>query len=429
MAAMRPAPYRLYILKRCALSSNELSIDATSRVSGRDTASLWPLVLCYAGMVAIAIAVNLPPVYLTTFSQTFGGAAGLNDQQLGMIGTLIFVGLVAGLLVSGPLADRLGARTFVLLGSALIGSGLGIMAWAPSYEALLFAACFMGVGAGVMDMILSPIVAALRPEHRTSAMNWLHAFYSIGAVVTTLIAALMIRLSVHWPIFGWRYVFAGLAVVPAIVLLGFLKTPVPPLVAENKERTSSRTLLSSGAFWIALFAMTLAGTTELGMAQWLPAYAERGLAYPKWAGGLALTGFSVAMAIGRLGGGVVSRHVRPARMLMGSCAICAVLYLVGAFCPIPAIALAGCVMLGLAVSCLWPTTLGITADRFPHGGATMFALLAAFGNAGGWANMVIGSVADQSSLRVALGSMAICPLLMAGLLMLGSRLQGTADGR
>ncbi len=61
---------------------------------------------------------------------------------------------------------------------------------------------------------------------------------------------------------------------------------------------------------------------------------------------------------------------------------------------------------------MWPTTLGLTADRFPHGGATMFALLAAFGNAGGTMNMVIGSVADWTNLHVALAMMAVCPMIM-----------------
>lgn len=409
------------------MSSEPASIRVAPTIAGKSTSSAWPVLLCYGGMIAIAIAVNLPPVYLTTFGQVFGGPAGLSDQQLGLIGTLIFVGLVAGLLISGPLADRLGARAFVLIGNALIGGGLAIMAWAPSYAALLFAACFMGVGAGVMDMILSPIVTALRPDRRTSALNWLHAFYSIGAVLTTLLAALMIRLNTHWTVFHWRNVCLGLIVVPAAVLAGFIRAPVPPLVAEEKQRTSSLTLLSHVAFWVAMVTMTLAGATELGMAQWLPAYAEKALAYPKWAAGLALTGFSVVMAIGRLGGGVVGKHVRPIRLLIGCCILSAGLYLAGALCPIRAVALASCVMLGLAVSCMWPTTLGLTADRFPHGGATMFALLAAFGNAGGAMNMVIGSIADRSGLHAAIAAVAICPAVMVGLLIYLGRRHGQED--
>ena len=41
---------------------------------------------------------------------------------------------------------------------------------------LLAAAALMGCGAGILDMVLSPIVSALEPERRTWAMNWLHSF-------------------------------------------------------------------------------------------------------------------------------------------------------------------------------------------------------------------------------------------------------------
>ena len=374
--------------------------------------SAWSLVLCYGGMIAIAIGINLPPIYLTTFSQTFGGTGGLSTEQLGWIGTLLFAGLVAGLLVAGPLADRWGARAFVLIGTSLIAGGLGIVASSPSYAMLLFAATFLGVGAGVMDMILSPIVAALRPDHRTSAMNWLHSFYSIGAVLTTLIGAVAIRLAPHWPIFGWRNVFLAGIIVPIVVFLGFTRAMVPPLVAQDKQRTSAWVLLSKLSFWAAMLAMMLAGASELGMAQWLPAYAEEGLKYPKSTAALALTGFSLAMAAGRMAGGLISRHIRPLRLLVASCAVTAVLYLVGAWCPLPSVALAACVMLGLAVSSLWPTTLGVTADRFPHGGATMFALLAAFGNTGGIINLAIGSIGQHRGLHTAMACVAICPAAM-----------------
>ena len=61
--------------------------------------------------------------------------------------------------------------------------------------------------------------------------------------------------------------------------------------------------------------------------------------------------------------------------------------------------------------------LAASADRFPQGGATMFALLAALGNAGGifmpWA---IGLAADRWTLKAGLAMSAACPLLMAMLL-------------
>ena len=147
--------------------------------------------LCRGGMICIAIVAHLLPIYLVAFSTTFGGVGGLSDKQLGLIGSVFFAGLIVAMLVTGPAADRLGAKAFVLLGHALVAGGLLMLAAAPTYRVLLLAVAVMGLGAGILDMILSPIVAALLPEQRTSAMNWLHAFYSMGAVATTLVGAML----------------------------------------------------------------------------------------------------------------------------------------------------------------------------------------------------------------------------------------------
>jgi MFS family permease len=81
-----------------------------------------------------------------------------------------------------------------------------------------------------------------------------------------------------------------------------------------------------------------------------------------------------------------------------------------------------CVLSGLTGSCLWPTMLAITADRYPNGGATMFGALAALGNAGGifmpWA---VGIVADHSNLHWGLAVSAIAPLLMLPIVLVLGR--------
>ena len=50
------------------------------------------LALCYAGMVCLAIAVNLMPVFLTTIRVDLGGRAGLTGEQLGRISAITFAG-------------------------------------------------------------------------------------------------------------------------------------------------------------------------------------------------------------------------------------------------------------------------------------------------------------------------------------------------
>jgi fucose permease len=385
----------------------------------------YAFALCYAAMVCLAIAVNLMPIFLTTLRVDLGGRDGLTGEQLGRISAFTFVGLVGGILLTGPLADRWGGKLFSILGTLLIGVGLALLGNSHCYSMVLVAVFVMGLGAGILDMVLSPIIAALQPENRATALNWLHSFYGIGTVVTVLVGTLALRLGM-----GWRTISLTFIVAPLLVVLGFLNVDLPPLISDTEgRRTPMRDLCRNSSFVAVNVAIFLGGALELGLAQWLPAYAEMSLGFSKWTGNISLLAFSAAMALGRISAGLIGRRVDSIRLMLGCCWTSVVLFLLACFAPWPAVALAASVAVGLAGSCLWPTTLGVAADRFPQGGATMFGLLAAFGNLGGilmpW---LVGVTSDWSSLRLGLATSTVCPLLMA-LVLLWMQRQPVTDFR
>lgn len=369
--------------------------------------------LCYGAMMSLAIGINLLPVFLTTLSATYGGDAGLTGEQLGRLGGSAFAGLVVGILITGPLADLHGTKPYAQLGLVLISVSLVAMAFAPSYNLLLAAVFVLGLGSGILDMVLSPIVSALNPHKRAVALNWLHSFYCVGAAVTVLAGSLALRAGL-----GWRGSCLILLPLPLSLLAAFAPLAFPEAEHES-TRTSVRTLLKKQWFVLATLGIFLGGATELGMAQWLPAYAETSLGFPTWISGGSLLLFSVAMALGRMAVGAVGAKLDPFRMMAWSCGTSVILFILGSFLPVPTPALICCILVGFTGSCLWPTMLAVTADRYPSGGASMFGMLAALGNAGGifmpWA---VGWVADRSNLHWGLALSALAPLAMLPLVLL-----------
>jgi fucose permease len=346
------------------------------------------------------------PVYLTSFSETFGG---LSEAELGRIPALLFAAALGGTVVCGPLADRIGAKMFAVIGPIVVAFGLVGMAAAPSFPVFLLGAAMAGLGAGILDTILSPIVAAANSHNRAPALNSLHAFYCLGAVAITLGSAFAIYLHIHW-----RTVALGLALLPVAVSVAFLITKVPPLLHPEVTRHSARKLLLTPMFYAAVALIVFAGATEEGMAQWLPAYAERELGFSRSVAGASLSVFMLLMGIGRFGGARIVRNygARAALIAAGSC--CCVLYVAGSQFPSPYVALTACVAVGLACSIMWPTTLGMTADRIPLGGASMYAVLSAAGSAGNLATPWLeGQIAERTSLSTALFVAAAFPLLLA----------------
>jgi fucose permease len=368
--------------------------------------------LCYGAMMSLAIGLNLLPVFLTRLGADLGGADGLTQEELGRLGAIAFFGLCIGILITGPLADRWGAKPFAQAGNVLLILGLVGMYLAPGYFLFGCAVFVLGFGAGILDMVLSPVVAALNPTRRSAAMNWLHSFYCVGAVVTILAGTLALQFGL-----GWRTACLILIPLPLALLAAFAPLPFPPMASEQ-NRMRLRTLIRETWFLIAMAAIFLGGATELGMAQWLPAYAEIGLGYAPWIGGGALLLFSVAMAVGRMGVGAMEARLNPFQIMTWACGSTVILFLLGSFLPVPWLALAACILAGFTGSCLWPTMLAVTADNYPEGGASMFGALATLGNAGGivmpW---VIGWTADLSNLHWGLALSAFAPLLMLPLVL------------
>jgi fucose permease len=381
-------------------------------------------ILCYGAMMSLAIGVNLLPVFLTSFSASFGGANGLSEEQLGRLGALSFTGLVFGILTAGPLADRWGAKLFAMAGNVVMVAGLVGLSISPDYWTLSIAVFWLGCGAGILDMVLSPVVSVLNPERRSAAMNWLHSFYCVGAVVTILASTLALQAGL-----GWRHAALLLLPLPVALLIAFGFLHFPELVHESAEtgRSPMTQLIKEPWLWGCLLAIFLGGATELGMAQWLPAYAETSLGFPKWVGGVALLFFSVLMAAGRMVVGSIGTRVSPFVVLAWCCGSSVLLFILGSFLPISGWALTACIAVGFTGSALWPTVLAVSADRYPAGGATMFAALAAMGNAGGilmpW---IVGWIGDLVNLHWGLAVSTLAPLLMLPLVLLLGR--GTVKG-
>ena len=367
--------------------------------------------VCCAGMMALALGINLLPVFFTTLQATMG----LSNEQLGRISAVTFLGVVPAILFTGPLADRFGTRIFALLGNALIVVGLLMLASAHTYLAVLMASFVLGVGAGTVDMVLSPIVGALKPENRSSAMNTLHSFYCTGSMVAVLVGAATLKLGI-----SWQKAALVLVTLPVLVFAGVLCMRIPTMghesVAGGKQRF--RDLIRIPYFQAALLAIALGGATEMGMAAWLPAYAEKTLGYSAFVGALAFTGFLGAMAAGRIGAGFLSNTSNIMKVMLACCIGSVIFFLLASFAPSSPLALTACILAGLAGSCLWPSMLAVTADRFPRGGATMFGALAAAGNLGcivmPW---LVGIVSDHSSMRLGIATGALCPLVMAMVLL------------
>ncbi len=370
---------------------------------------------CYAAYVTQAIVNNLAPLLFIVFQAGYG----VPYEMLGRLVLLNFATQLVTDVVAIKIVDRVGYRGPLVLAHALVAAGLVLLAVLPSalsspYLGLALAIVVYGVGGGLLEVLVSPVVEALPGprEGKAAAMSLLHSFYCWGQVLVVVGTTLLLALLGHA---RWQALPLVWTAVPLANLVILLRVPMPPTVPDE-HRTTLRSLFGAPAFAAFVVLMVCAGAAELTMAQWSSLFAEQALGMPKlWGDLLGPCLFAVLMGLGRFAYGFRGERIRLIPAMTACGALATACYLLAALAGAPLVSLVGCALCGLAVSLLWPGTFSVAAARFPLGGAAMFGLLAVGGDAGAalgpW---LAGLVADASAGGLRAGVLAGTVFPLAG---------------
>ena len=383
------------------------------------------LLACYLGFVTQAISANFAPLLFLTFKSTYG----IPLEKIAMIPLVFFMTQILVDFAATKFADRIGYRKCVVVSQAVSAAGLALLAILPN----LFPSPFIGIltcvvlyamGAGLIEVLISPIVEACPFENKDGMMSLLHSFYCWGCVGVILGSTLF------FAIFGvenWRILALIWAIIPLYNTFNFISCPIERLV-EDGEGLRMGQLLRMPLFWLMALLMVCSGASEISMAQWASAFTESAMGVTKTIGDLAGPClFAVLMGIARVYYGKMSEKLDLTRTMLGCGALCLLCYLLASLSSSAVLGLLGCALCGLSVGVMWPGTLSISAQKCPKGGTVMFALLALAGDLGGSVGpSLVGSIAGmaEGNLKYGLLFGAIFPiLLIIGLLFLKKRMK------
>ena len=241
---------------------------------------------------------------------------------------------------------------------------------------MLYAGFFiMGLSQGLVEGVINPLVATLYSTEKTRKLNMLHAWWPGGMIIGGLLAYVLTGAGASWQL------KLSLILVPAAIYLVMAITETYP----KTERVASS--VSTGDMWreagqplfLLLFVcMWLTAAVELGPDQWFPSVmgsltGVQGILFLVYTAGLMfiLRTYFAGVA-----------HKSPIGTLTVSAALAAVgLYWLGSLQPgaSPVIAFAAATIFGIGKTYFWPTMLGVTAERFPRGGALLISLMGGSG--------------------------------------------------
>jgi len=330
-------------------------------------------------------------------------SASMLGQALG----LTFTGFALTLLFGSALVDLIGMKRMLLfsaVGYVLGGAGLlaaSIMPVSDMVELILLASLLLtGLGWGAVEAASNPMIAALYPEEKTHRLNILHAWWPAGIVVGGLSGVAISALDL-----AWQYNVAML-IIPALIMAWLVMTanfPVTERVAEGVSYGGMfQELIKRPLFWVFWGCMFFTAAAELAPGQWVNISLSNIVGMQ---GILLLVYVSALMFVMRhFAGPMVERFSSIGLMFLSCLAAGAGLYTLS-LADSPLTAFAAATLWGVGVCYMWPTMLGIAAERFPRGGALALGLM---GFAGGMSIQFVlpqmGAIFDSAKAEAAGGA-------------------------
>jgi fucose permease len=352
------------------------------------------------GMVLVLVGAN---------QHALAGALDLSLTQTGLLSSALALGIGLGVVAAGPLFDRYARRPLFV--GFLGASAVALTTVDPdmSFERWLLQLCLTGFAIGGYDTLINAAVAQRHAGNSTRPMSLVHAGASVGAMLGPIATG---WLAAHW---GWAASFhaTGLAhAALALVALGVeFPEPQPRPTAEPRVRVPLGPL---APFAIVAFAYV---GIEACLTVFAVPYADSlGLATDR--GRLAISAVWLGLFVGRVGivalpGALDARTLGFAGGL-GAAMIGASVALETSWIE------ASFFAIGLALGCVYPLMIALTAQRFPNAEGTAAGIVAGVGALGGFVlPWLTGAVGDVSGLAIGLGSLAVWSLAIAGAARIG----------
>lgn len=376
----------------------------------------YTIAASFLGYITQAIMLNFPPLLFVFFGSEFG----ISPIQITVLISSNFVLELLVDVIASKNAEKWGYRKMVICADAFGILGLVTMALVPTllngnlvFYGLMVAMMLCGIGGGLMEVLISPIVEACPTKNKAGFMSLLHSFYCWGQFAVVLLSTLFFKFV---GIEKWPIVACVWTIIPLIGLILFTFAPINHLVEDGKGAKLS-TLLRSGTFWLFLVMMLCAGASELTMSQWASYFAESALGVEKWVGDLlGPCMFALTMALTRVFYAKVSEKIKMDTAILISSIICVGTYVIAIISKNPILSLVGCATCGFGCGVLWPATYSLASQRIPNGGVLMFGVLALLGDGGCLVGPTLaGGVSSlfNDDIRVGFLVALIFPILMA----------------
>jgi fucose permease len=237
------------------------------------------------GVVFTIIGASLPRI-ISTFRWSYA-----------LTGTVLAanaVGYFVSTFVCGILVQRIAPKKVLVFGLVLGATSMSLLFRWPSPWLNLCLNFFVGLCQGTIEVVTNLSVMRMERQGQSRLLNMVHAAFSMGGIIGPAAVGLLLGAGG-----GGLAVFAGTALVLALMALAFGLSPFPKLVHhEEHERGGLRLMLQPLLLLITVFLLLYVGA-ELGVSTWIAEYFVKVRGSAASVGAFAVSLFWIGLLVGR----------------------------------------------------------------------------------------------------------------------------------
>jgi len=336
----------------------------------------------------------------------------LSLAQSGVLFTANFTGFVCFIMIGGILADRISKKT--VLSTSIGGLAISILLFPLTANIYISCAIMVLIGGfgGIIESIISAVVAELYPEKAVFYINMSQVFFGIGALVGPITAGIVVSLGT-----SWQMCYYVLGILLLFLTVAFIANKLP-LSPQNEKITWKGfvNLISDPRFLLICICMFLYTGSEVGGWGWLSTFLKKNLDFSPLSSSIAVGLFWLAMTLGRflfgsLTGKFSTRHL----VITLSFTSAIVTFFLGVSSN-PYTIWILILLMGFAYSSLWPLIVAYGDSQYDKPKGTIFALLVGCGGVGAAiVPFLLGMIAQITNIHFAIISPVVL-LFILGLI-------------
>ena len=325
--------------------------------------------MCFFGIATITLGSILPQ--LTE-------KLGFDNLQSASLVAFMPVGSLVGSIFFGPVVDRYGHKSMLILCSLILLLGLQGVAFFKEVYLLQMSIFLIGLGGGVLNGETNALASDIsEPHEKGTRLSILGVFYGVGAIS---IPMLLRFLSAYY---SYNQILNGLGAIMLIAIFFFMAVSFPaPKQAKGFPIKKGIGLLKEKGLLLLSFMLFFQSGIEVCCSTWTTSYFKQVTEITPAQGLTALTLMIIGLSLSRIVLAVVYRSVKQEKVLPYSLIIGIVGFGLLTNSPDYLRAYAGMFLIGAGLAATVPTILSLIGGMFAELSGTAFSIALAVGLCG-----------------------------------------------